>query len=57
MKTINSLWEQVMKKYGKHSYRLAIDGLGRLVLCKGYGETIAIGKEEIKEKLETLLNA
>lgn len=49
------LWNKVVDKYGRHTYVLAVDGLGRAVLCKGYTEKIAIGNRNIQRVLTDLL--
>ena len=52
-----TLWYKVNEKYGDHVYSLAVNGLDQVVLCKGYGETIALGTRAVNAKLKELLNA
>ena len=52
-----NLWYKVNEKYGDHVYSLAVNGLDQVVLCKGYGETIALGTKAVNAKLKELLNA
>lgn len=52
-----NLWYKVNEKYGDHVYSLAVNGLDQVVLCKGYGETIALGTRAVNAKLKELLNA
>lgn len=49
------LWNKVIEKYGQHSYRLSVDGIGRVHLTKGYTETIAMGNRNIQRVLTALL--
>lgn len=51
------LWYKVNEKYGEHKYCLAVNGLDQVILCKGYGETIATGTSAVNAKLRELLNA
>jgi len=51
------LWFSVNKKYGDHVYMLGVNGLGEVVLSKGYTQDIAKGNQEVQMVLKTLLNA
>ncbi len=51
-----SMWNEVVKMYGQHTYTLGENGYGEAVLCKGYGEVIAKGNREIQRTLKALLN-
>lgn len=53
--TTRNLWYQVIRKYGNHSYRLAVNGLDEVILSKGYTETIAKGNREAQKVLRDLL--
>ncbi len=51
------LWYQVNKKYGDHKYTLGVNGLGEVILSKGYGgEVIAKGNRNAQRVLTELLN-
>jgi len=50
-----ALWYRVNKKYGEHVYTLGVNGLGEVVLCKGYGETIAKGNRQAQQTMKRLL--
>ena len=52
----NTLWNAVCKKYGQHAYRLAVNGLGEVILTKGYTEDIAKGNRQIQKVLHELLS-
>lgn len=52
-----ALWYKVNEKYGEHKYTLGVNGLDKVVLSKGYGETIAVGTKQVNAKLRELLNA
>ena len=52
-----NLWYKAVEKYGKHSYVLAVNGLGVVVLTKGYSEEIAKGNREVQLVLNELLKA
>jgi len=56
-KTTTALWYKVNEKYGPHVYTLGVNGLDKVVLSKGYGETIALGTKEVNAKLRELLKA
>ncbi len=45
------------KKYGNHVYMLGVNGLGEVVLSKGYTQDIAKGNREVQAALKSLLNA
>lgn len=49
------LWYRVNEKYGKHKYTLGVNGLDQVVLCRGYGEDIAVGTRQVNAKLRELL--
>ena len=51
------LWNKVVKKYGCHTYVLAVNGLNEVVLSKGYTEDVAKGNQEVQNVLRDLLNA
>ena len=51
------LWYAVNKKYGSHVYVLGVNGLGEVVLSKGYTQDIAKGNREAQTVLKSLLNA
>ncbi len=51
------LWYEVVKKYGPHTYTLAVNGLDEVVLSKRYMEDIAKGNREVQRVLRELLNA
>lgn len=51
------LWFAVNKKYGNHVYMLGVNGLGEVVLSKGYTQDIAKGNREVQAALKSLLNA
>lgn len=51
------LWNKVNEKYGSHKYTLGVNGLGEVILCKGYTEEIAIGNREAQKVLRALLEA
>jgi len=51
------LWNEVVKKYGPHTYVLAVNGLDEVVLSKGYTKDIAKGNREVQRVLKELLNA
>lgn len=53
--TTYNLWCKVNEKYGRHKYTLAVNGLDQVVLCKGYGETIALGTRQVNAKCRELL--
>ena len=54
-KTTKSLWYCVCDKYGNHAYRLGVNGLGEVILSKGYTETIANGNRQAQQVLKQLL--
>lgn len=49
------LWYQVNEKYGEHIYTLAVNGNDKVVLSKGYCETIALGTTDVNKSLKELL--
>jgi len=51
------LWYAVNKKYGDHTYTLAVNGLDEVILCKGYTEEIAKGNRNVQRALRDLLKA
>jgi len=51
------LWNAVNKKYGDHTYTLAVNGLNEVILCKGYTEEIAKGNKNAQKTLRDLLKA
>lgn len=51
------LWNKVNAKYGDHAYTLAVNGLGEVILAKGYTEEIAKGNRNAQKVLHNLLKA
>lgn len=51
------LWNEVVKKYGPHTYTLGVNGLDEVVLSKRYMEDIAKGNREVQRVLKELLEA
>lgn len=49
------LWNEVVEKYGRHTYVLAVNGLNEVVLSKGYTEDMAKGNREVQKILWDLL--
>lgn len=52
-----SLWYRVNEKYGDRAYTLGVNGLGQVVLSRGYTEDIARGTAQVNAKLKELLEA
>lgn len=51
-----TLWNAVCNKYGQHAFRLAVNGLGEVILTKGYTEVISKGNRQIQKTLRELLS-
>ena len=49
------LWNEVVKKYGPHTYTLGVNGLDEVVLSRGYMGEIAKGNREAQHVLAGLL--
>lgn len=49
------LWYKVNEKYGDHAYSLGVNGLGEVVLDKGYTEELARGNRNAQRVLRELL--
>ena len=55
--TTEKLWNEVVKKYGNDSYRLAVNGRGEVILTAGYTREIAKGNRNTQKALRDLLKA
>lgn len=54
--TTRKLWYKVNAKYGDHVYALAVNGLGEVVLCRGYmGEIVRGTNRDVQKVLRGLL--
>lgn len=53
--TTTNLWYAVNRKYGDHAYILGVNGLGEVILSKGYTEDIAKGNRQAQKVLRELL--
>lgn len=52
-----AMWYELNKKYGEHTYRLCVNGLGEVELTKGYTHVIVKGtNRDVQRKIKELLN-
>lgn len=52
-----AMWYELNKKYGDHTYRLCVNGLGEVELAEGYTHVIAKGtNRDVQRKIKELLN-
>lgn len=50
------MWNEVVKKYGRHTYTLAVNGNDEVVLDYRYMDTLAKGNRNVQAYLKDLLN-
>ena len=50
------LWNEVVRKYGRHTYTLGVNGNDEVVLDYRYMETLAKGNRNVQAYLKDLLN-
>lgn len=50
-----TLWYRVNEKYGECAYILGVNGLGEVILSKGYTGSIAKGNRQVQSVLHELL--
>lgn len=49
------LWYAVNRKYGDNTYTLAVNGIGEVVLSKGYAQELVKGNRNVQKALSGLL--
>ncbi len=54
-KTTEDLWNKVNEKYGDLTYVLCVNGIGEVILCKGFTHEVAKGNRNIQKALRGLL--